>query len=131
MNKPFIDHEVTMEQIEKRLKKTKIVLYGAQSCWWATSWVEVYKHPINQLPCDPLGGMLMQTDDGNIQSAMQFIESAKSNPGHYGKHGIRAFLLAHHGCVQVISPRTGNKVPTCFGTWGEYNELIDEMENRK
>jgi hypothetical protein len=124
MNKPFIAEEVTMETVKTIAKYSKIILYGANTCWWTASWNDIYRHPDVGLPCDPRGGVLMQTNGEDGWE--EFIKQAEENPTHYGKHGLRAFLLAYHGCVKVQSAKTGNIVPTCLSTWQEYNDLIDE-----
>lgn len=122
-NTAIIDHEIDEFQAMELCEK-KMVFYGANTCWWTADPKDLHKHPTAGLPCDPRGGMLMQTKE---RDGMTFIKSALAVPEHYGKHGIRAFLLAYHGCVKV--KETG--LATCFATWDEYNQLIDQAEARR
>jgi hypothetical protein len=77
----------------------------------------VHEH---RLPCDPRGSVLFQTDD--VQG---FLNQAASNPEHYGKHGLRAFMAAHHSNCQrsVNDPR-----PWSAENWDEYNEALDRLD---
>jgi hypothetical protein len=110
-----IDYEVSMDEVKQRAKRNKLIRYGANTMWWGMDDAPWYSTDSVGLPCDPRGGMLMQTED-----ALGFLKAAEENPQHYGKHGLRAFLLSLHGCVV-----TEDGKPTCFDTWQAYNDLID------
>lgn len=56
----------------------------------------------------------------------KFLESAKENVEHYGKHGIDTFIASFHGNVTL---NTGLIV--CFKTFDEYNKVIDSFQERK
>lgn len=135
----------------KKPKHARLIFYGANTCWWShdnhhlsttppppqsriRSLAETLRAnssrpdaPIGEffrraqatyhrLPCDPLGGVLMQTD--NVE---EFLTSAEANPTHYGRHGILAFLAAHHlNCVDSVTRR-----PSAATEWEEYNRAID------
>lgn len=116
-----IDHEITMEEVRRAAQKSGMIFYGANTCWWTTDREHLYRHS-SGLPCDPRGGMLFQTDKPE-----DFLKAAEQNIGYYGKYGLRAFLLAYHGCVVV---RDGNKagLPTCGAEWEDYEKLLDEAE---
>ncbi len=65
------------------------------------------------IPLDPTGCTLYQTDD-----LMEWINRAEKLPDHFGKHGLKAFMMSHHqNCKQ------------CFGRWEDYNNFIDIQEN--
>lgn len=62
------------------------------------------------IPTDPSGVPLFQTDD-----LKNWISSAESNPNHYGRHKLDAFMKSHHQNCE------GN----CLTGWEGYNLLID------
>jgi hypothetical protein len=122
--------EVTESDVLRRVRRPPRhegepqVFYGARTCWWTTSGDDLGTVPgTHGLPCDPRGGVLMQADD--IEG---FITAAARNPSHYGRHGIRAFYAAYHGClvVSLDDPR-----PWCFATWAEYNDALDRFDARR
>ena len=92
------------------------IYYGALTCWWSDAPPPYRtRSDFGGLPCDPRGGVLMQTED-----AEAFLRSAEENPDSYGKHGLRAFEAALHGNVVAE-----NGKPTCSQAWDEYNNLLD------
>lgn len=101
-----------------RLLKPAMIFYGANTCWWTHDRAHLCVKPGSGLPCDPRGGMLLQTDD-----VEGFLRSAEDSAEHYGEHGIRAFLAAHH--QNCVVSRT-NRASTCFPDWAEYNRILDE-----
>jgi hypothetical protein len=116
----FIDHEITLHEVRKIARRNRMIYYGANTPWWTANDKDmVYRS--GQLPCDPRGGMLFQTDDveGFLVAA-----SKPENAQHYGKHGIRVFMLAYHGCVVAKTPE-GKVLPTCLNSWEQYSELLD------
>jgi hypothetical protein len=105
---------VTLESLKKLSPKT--IYYGATTCWWTHDPSHLGIHPENGLPCDPRGGVLLQT-----QFVDNFLDTASQNPNHYGKHGIRTFLAAHHeNTIELLGH------PWCYKTWDEYNALLDK-----
>ncbi|MEA2175336.1 MAG: hypothetical protein QOD00_2928 [Blastocatellia bacterium] len=77
----------------------------------------------HQLPCDPRGSVLMETED--VQG---FLNQAASNPEYYGKHGLRAFMAAHHSNSQKSLT---DLRPWSEETWEAYNEALDRLDARK
>lgn len=119
-------HAHTQEEIEARAgasaKGTGIVVWSTGTPWWYILADEEERLPYSNafgIPVDPLGAPLVQHDD-----ATEFIASAKSNPGHYGKHGLAAFFAAYHGNV-TVRRAGGEVVPTAFSCWDQYNDLLD------
>lgn len=124
----LVERQYTIDDV--RAAKPRMIFYGANTCWWThlerdlslTSSAEIEIDGrmvrIDPLPCDPCGGMLLQTYD--IEG---FLRAAEASAAHYGKHGLRAFEAAHHGNV-VISRE--DQRPTCFESWADYNRVIDE-----
>lgn len=55
----------TIEDV--RAAKPEMIFYGANTCWWTHRGEDLRRTGGGKmsLPCDPRGGMLMQTDDGN------------------------------------------------------------------
>lgn len=107
---------------EIRAAKPAMIFYGMRTCWWTHDSSHLCQKPGVGVPVDPRGGVLCQTDD--IEG---FLKSAEENVAHYGKHGIKAFLAAHHqNCVVGAD----NPVSTCFVSWDDYNRIIDEAEAR-
>lgn len=124
-----IAHEVSLDEAKRRAKRNELLRYGANTCWWGMDDAPWYSTGPSEmqiggrtvksdgLPCDPRGGMLLQTE-----KSLDFIASAEENAEHYGKYGVRTFLLALHGCVITDDGR-----PTCFESWKEYEALIDAL----
>ena len=123
---------VTLEQI--RAARPAMIYYSANTLWWthdashlyvlinrrATPQVVARVMPpapgAHQLPCDPRGSVLLQTE--NVE---EWLSAAEGKPEHFGKHGLRAFLASHHLNSQLgVSER-----PWCSPSWGEYNDAID------
>ena len=103
----------TLDDVRKA--HTQIVYYGAVTCWWSDEPPPYRTTGEYPLPCDPRGGVLMQTRD-----VEGFLRDAEANPEFYGRHGLAAFEAALHGNVLA---ENGN--PTCFAGWDEYNALLD------
>lgn len=97
-----------------------MIFYSVVTCWWTHNERHLCRHPDSGLPCDPRGGVLLQTDKPG-----EFLQAAKDNPEHYGKHGLRAFMAAHH--LNCVVSETDMR-SSCLRTWEEYNELINEYE---
>jgi len=118
---PAVVERMSFENV-RRAKPTTI-FYGVNTCWWTHRESDLYRHPECGLPCDPRGGMLMQTDNAD-----EFLRQAEAHPEHYGRHGLRAFMAAHHqNCITGDGgPR--HLWPTCLQTWEEYNALLDALE---
>ena len=124
MSEIRIAHEVTEDDVLKRAGSRRMAFYGANTMWWTSNEADLYKKPGGiGLPCDPRGGMLFQTAEGDLQ---KFLDSAKENVEHYGKHGLRAFYASYHGVVV-----TEDGKPTCFTSWDEYNALLDKHDTAK
>lgn len=101
---------------ENQIYPSKIY-YGANTCWWTDDPRHLCRHPESGLPCDPRGGMLFETTD-----VEGFLARAEANPDFYGRHGLRAFMAAHHlNCV--VSKEDARS--TCFRIWDEYNDILD------
>lgn len=77
----------------------------------------------HRLPCDPRGSVLFETDD--VQG---YLNKAAENPSHYGKHGLRAFMAAHHSNSQKS---VDDPSPWCETEWAAYNEALDRLDERK
>jgi len=100
-------------------EKPEKIYYGALTCWWTHNPNHLGRLD-SGIPCDPRGGVLLETDDPDA-----FFKAAKENAEHYGKHKLRAFVAAHHeNCI--VSRE--DKRNTCFQSWDDYNRIIDESE---
>ena len=78
--------------------------------------------PVKQrfgVPCDPRGAVLYE---GVLSDFLRSAREADIKLGHYGKHGLRAFLSAHH----LNSSLDGK--PWSEITWQHYNDAIDRWE---
>lgn len=121
---------ITLQEV--RDAKPKMIYYSVQSCWWTHDPAHLSKTgPLPEhyrtkysdgsgLPCDPTGGVLMQTD--NVEG---FLRSAEENSTHYGKHGLDAFMAAHHLNIRNLTLNTS----WSLRGWKAYNDLIDEALN--
>lgn len=114
---PVIRERITLQDV--RNAKPEMIFYGALTPWWTHDRNDLCLLP-SGIPCDPLGGVLMQTD-----KVEEFLEAAEKNPGHYGRHGLRAFMAAHNdNCVlSHQDPR-----PACFRSWEQYNDALDALD---
>ena len=111
----YFTNAITLEQV--REAKPEMIFYGALTCWWTHDPAHLGRLD-NGIPCDPRGGVLMQT-----HKPEEFLMSAEEHPEHYGKHGLEAFMASHHlNCVLSAFDHT----PTCFEGWDEYNRILDE-----
>jgi hypothetical protein len=113
---PVIVEKVGIDQVLN--SGADMIFYGARTCWWTHDNRHLYKTD-RDVPCDPRGGVLFQTDD--VQG---FLKTAEENIDRYGKHGMRAFMAAHHENCQVSE---SDDRPTCMETWQEYNDALDAM----
>lgn len=135
---------ITIEAI--LIVQPSTIYYGANTCWWThdSSHLSVTASPPAQsvpsgrsliekglgrrvnpgsIPTDPRGGVLFETDD--IEG---FFASAKANVSFYGKHGLRAFIAAHHlnSFLNHYDQR-----PYCSPNWAEYNDAIDRYDEHQ
>jgi hypothetical protein len=112
-----------------RAAKPKMIYYGFRTTWWTHDPKHLYAiekgrvlHPSQvtptSIPCDPRGGVLLQTDD--IEG---FISMSEANTEHFGKHGIDAFIGAHHDNCQ-----TDFGMPWSADTFEQIGEAIDRQE---
>lgn len=101
-----------------------LVVFGMHSPWWKVG-VPRWRIPGTSIPCDPRGGMLMQS-----HGLRNFLNDAKTNPAYYGRHGLVAFMAAHDRNLCLRDGRT-----TCLQSWDQYNELLDhdlrDLQNGK
>jgi len=134
---------------EVRAARPSTIYYGARTCWWThdpthlgrTSGSTIRadgtivddrtgkvmgsmpiasgrERKVGGLPCGPRGEVLYQTDD-----VEGFLSSAEQNPQHYGRHGLEAFMAAHHlNCAVDATTRR----PWSFESWDDYNRILDE-----
>ena len=114
---------------EIRAAKPEMVFYSTKTCWWTANPDDLccsHGNPMStcpdgmsQLPVDPAGAPLFQTDEVEL-----FLQDAESHPEHYGRHGLEAFILAYHG--NIVSE---DGLPRCAVGWDSYNKLLDEEES--
>ena len=102
-----------------------MIYYGMRTCWWTHDGNHLRELP-SGIPCDPRGGVLMQTDD--IEG---FLKAAEDNPDYYGRNGLRTFMAAHHMNCRVAmrdfrhtSAETGGE----YDAQLDYQALIEEKE---
>lgn len=146
MRRGFIKKKVKLDQVERDIKEHRekfergevefppMIFYAVHTCWWTHKAEDLSRLPPQEfklhqpggedktiksegLPCDPRGSVLLQTDKPE-----DFIEEAKKYPSYYGKHGLDAFMAAHHDNCYLSrrDPRHWS-----FRGWDAYNEAID------
>ena len=110
----FISQTITLADVRAALPKK--IYYSTQTCWWTHDARHLCRHA-SGLPCDPRGGMLFEAHDTEA-----FLQTAEEHPEHYGRHGLDAFMAAHHlNChVSETDARC-----TCMASWADYNDAID------
>jgi len=124
-----IQQNVTLEQV--RAANPKMIYYGAMSCWWThdpDDLREASRLGKLSLPSDPRGGVLFETDKPE-----DFLRSAEADVAHYGKHGLAAFMAAHHQNCILVQAKGGKAMEAwgrrwCMPSWQEYNDAIDATE---
>ena len=97
---------------EIRADDPKCIFYSIRTCWWTHRPGDLGRLRETNIPCDPAGGVLLQTDDID-----GFFKSARDKPDHYGRHRLRAFMAAHHSTG--VGPFIG---------WDAYNNALDSFE---
>ncbi len=104
---------VNMKRLNhKRLMdRTDIPLYEKQKMEELYNMANPNHH---QVALDPTGCPLFPTD-----KPMDFIRTAKKNKGHYGRHGLKAFMFSHH-----------QNSPVVYKSFSEYNDHLD-LKNGK
>lgn len=66
-------------------------------------------------PMDPTGSVLfIITEKKDIDN---WITVAENKPEHFGKHGLKAFVMSHHKNCNC----------QCYQKWQQYNDMIDEQ----
>lgn len=113
-----LTNTMSLAQIKALAQQSNRLVYAMSTCWWKIGnpiYRTLGEHP---LPCGPRGEMLLETDD-----PIGFIAAAENSEGHYGKHGLKAFVASYHGNLV-----TDDGKPTSFNTWQEYNNLIEASE---
>ena len=110
-----IERNITLAEV--RACKPDMIWYGATTCWWTHDQGdlrEAGRLGRHELPSDPRGGVLFQTD-----KPMDFLAQAEANAEHYGEHGLEAFMAAHHrNCRRGLRP-------WCLRSWQEYGAVLD------
>jgi len=114
---PKIVEKMTLAGV--RAAKPDMIFYSAGTCWWTHDPLHLGTNA-SGLPCDPRDGVLFQTED-----VEGFLKAAVENPGHYGRHGLRAFVAAHHLNCQLSED---DSRAWCMPTWDEYNEALDILD---
>lgn len=113
-----VQENITADEILIAAQPT--IYYGANTCWWTHDPAHLGTR--GGLPTDPRGGVLFEIDD-----VAGFIEAAKKNQQHYGRHGFRAFMAAHHqNCIQSLEL----PIAWCAQGWMEYNDALDRLDER-
>ena len=120
-----VDFKITLEQIEASGQQR--VYWAIDTCWWTHDPKHLYNtKDVNPalkqqhgVPCDPRGSVLYE---GVLSDFLRSARETDIKLGHYGKHGLRAFLTAHH----LNSSLYG--LPWSETTWQHYNDAIDRWE---
>lgn len=129
MSAVVIERNITLAEV--RAARPTMIWYGAMSCWWThdpddlKEATQLAKSPERKggwgpLPTDPRGGVLMEAHDPG-----KFLRLAEENVSHYGKHGLAAFMAAHHKNCRII--KAGFARPWCLASWQEYNEALGRI----
>ena len=150
-----IIENISMRDVE--LSGQKTIYYAAGTCWWTHDpahlslttpvsesavqsfaenllrnsgrpkeklgeYLEMARNTMShRLPCDPRGSVFMEAD------LKGFLTAARNSREHYGKHGLRAFMAAHHlNCVLSLE----DERPWSERTWEAYNEALDRLDSR-
>ena len=115
-----IVEQITLEAV--RAAKPEMIFYAMHTCWWTHDPKDVAELTGSRIPCDPRGSVLFEAHDPE-----KFLRLAEENPEHYGRHGLRAFIAAHHQNCRVSA---SDHRSTSMRTWPEYNDAIDAKGDR-
>lgn len=120
------EYKLTNKTTEERLNKFAMnadleCVTATRTTWWSLYLPEYMPYTSSGLPCDPRGCMLFQ---GNFA---EYWNKVKVDASHFGKHGLRAFIAAFHGNIEVFTEDRGWR-PTSLTTWDEVNALIDKED---
>ncbi len=99
-----------------RAAKPAMIFYGVNTCWWTHREEDLRISNGSTLPCDPRGGMLLQTND-----VEGFLRAAEERPETYGRGGLDAFIAAHNDNCLVSEDDLRQ---TCYRSWDDYNALL-------
>lgn len=133
----FYTGAITIEDV--RAAKPEMIFFSGVTGWWTHDPDHLYasnamiprsaRHPLDPgyrqpqaIPTGPRGEPLFQADNPE-----DFLRVAEKNAAHYGRHGILAFVAAHHLNTVV---HTRDRRPTSFREWDDYNRLLDEAAAR-
>lgn len=123
---------ITIEDILSDIRtKQSTKIYFSEFClWWthlesdlqqSTQRGREYRKAIGQKNGAAIMNLLTETDPlGNpvkvFDKPGRWVRQSIMNPGHFGKHGVKAFLKTHHqNCSTYFSNR-----------FQGYNDLIDQ-----
>lgn len=117
--------QLTIEDI--RAANPKTIFYGSRTAWWTHDPEDLHTtKPLPEsfspkgakngfgggMPCGASGEMLYE-----MHEPEKWLKAAESKPGHFGKHGIKAFMASHaQNCNGVFSPN-----------WNDYNNMLDGL----
>ena len=101
-------------------EKDIAIFYSTHTCWWTHDPKDLGVLKDCGLPCDSRGAPLYQTED-----VEGFLSKAEANPEHYGKHGLRAFMVSHH---QNSYLDDGSMRHWCERSWDDYNAALDKLD---
>ena len=74
-----------------------------------------------QTPLDPTGCTLFE-----MHNPKKWISGSEEKPTHFGRHGLKAFMLSHHRNSQYS---TNESIQwNIFEGWEEYNKIIDKYD---
>ena len=97
-----------------RAAKSDSLYFAPNTFWWT--------HDPAHLSAAHLRGQHI------IRDGETFLKAAEYNPSQFGRHGLRAFLAAHHqNCYVSFDDLTH----TSAQTWGEYNDALDRLDELK
>lgn len=117
--KGYITKQITLEDVRR---DAEMIYYAAWTCWWTHNKNDLYKTD-SGIPCDPRGAVLFQTDD-----VKGFLKATIKDPTYYGKHGLEAFIAAHHANCYTDEMRARH---WSFKSWDEYNAILDRQKEFK
>ena len=127
--------------------KPKLIYVSSHTCWWThceddlqfvvpqappncpeevlkkfEALQKLIAESDHKTPTDPSGSPLMQ-----IENFHGFLKSTLNRALHYGKHGLQAFMSAHHRNSYAYVPFTENqkKIHACAPDWKWYNTALD------
>lgn len=112
-----------------RQQRPEMIYYSAKTCWWTANPDDLccpHGNPMSTCPADDRGGIPLDPSGSPLfqtRDVEGWLGACEADAQRYGRHGLRALILAYHG--NVLSE---DDLPRCSSKWDTYNDLLDHED---